>query len=172
MLLVVEDSNIKEGTEEMENRKDSWEIYKKNFMKRDVSIGEIKEYLSTEYGIELAEYEIDEIKPYSRWKSKLDSQIKDLKNIVYIKCYEKNMDGKPRPLICGITKTGIYGTTDFNFNINANKDFQIDKISGRGFMKDNGFKYNRTIYLFECKDKNEALLLERDIQHKFNLFGS
>ena len=78
-----------------------------------------------------------------------------------------------RPLICGVTKTGDKGTVDFNFNKHENDGKMSDEISGRMFLKENGINYHtKSIYLFGCETKNDARLMERAIQHEFNLFGS
>ena len=78
-----------------------------------------------------------------------------------------------RPLICGVTKTGDKRTIDFNFNKDENTGKMSDEISGRKFLKENDINYHtKSIYLFGCDTENDARLMERAIQHEFNLFGS
>lgn len=147
------------------------EIYMGNFLKNGATVTDIRIFLKRTYDIELKEYKIN-AQPHTRWKFNLEKEIKDIKNIVYINCYE--IKGcKSKPFICGVTKTGTYGTTDFNFDKDANNKIQNYLITGRSFLNDNDFNYDKTvIYMFGCQDKQEAYLLEREIQHKFHLFGS
>lgn len=147
------------------------DIYINNFLKSEFTITDIKLFLKETYGINLIKYHID-VRPNRRWKFILEKEIKDIKNIVYINCY-KDRGGKSKPFICGVTKTGKYGTTDFNFNRSANNNTQNYAITGRAFLIDKGFDYDKSvIYLFGCQNKQDANLLEREIQHKFHLFGS
>lgn len=150
---------------------DAWTKYKNIFLNREVTVEIIHKYLLDTYGISLKTYTIDVI-PHTRWKYKLDENIKKLSNIVYINCYV-NGNGESKPFICGVTKTGEYRTTDFNFDINVNENRQTYPISGRAFLKESKLSYNTSvIYMFECPSKNQALLLERDLQYRFGLFGS
>ncbi|MEQ7214906.1 MULTISPECIES: hypothetical protein [Enterococcus] len=151
--------------------KSIWEIYIDNFLNNDVTITDITKFLKNIYNIKLERYEIN-VQPRTHWKFKLEKEIKDKKNIVYINCYENKNYGS-KPLICGVTKTGKCGTVDFDFNKDANKDTQNYSITGRAFLNDKGFDYDKhAIYLFGCQDKQEAYLLEREIQQRFHLFGS
>lgn len=147
------------------------EIYMEIFSENEFTISDIKKFLKHTYGIELKKHLID-VSSDRYWKYNLENKIKDIRNIVYINCY-KDSNGKTKPFICGVTKTGVYGTTDFNFNKHANKDRQNYLISGRAFLCEKDFDYDKSvIYLFGCTDKFEAYILERDIQYRFHLFGS
>lgn len=154
-------------------QRSTWDIYKENFLSRKDTISCITKFLSDTYGVSLKGYPINVV-PNTRWKYKLDCEINsaNLSNIVYINCYV-NHNGESKPFICGTTKTGNCGTTDFNFNKNANDNRITYPITGRAFLKETHLDYDMSvIYLFGCRDKNEALLLERQIQHEFQLFGS
>ena len=155
----------------MEN-KSLWKIYKERFLNRKTSIKDIEKFLREDYGVELRHISIDKpVEPKSHWKYELFCKTKDLSNIVYINCYEDH--GVLRPLICGVTKTGEKGTVDFNFNKHENDGKMSDEISGRMFLKENDIDYHKkSIYLFGCDTENDARLMERAIQHEFNLFGS
>ena len=155
----------------MEN-KSLWKIYKERYLNRKTSFTDIEKFLIDDYGIELLHISIETpVEPYHRWKAELRRKTKGLSNIVYINCYKDH--GVLRPLICGVTKTGEKGTVDFNFNKYENDGKMSDKISGRMFLKENGINYHtKSIYLFGCETKNDARLMERAIQHEFNLFGS
>ena len=155
----------------MEN-KSLWKIYKERYLNRKTLITDIEKFLIVEYGIELLQICIETpVEPRRRWFYELFCKTEDLSNIVYINCYEDH--GVVRPLICGVTKTGEKGTVDFNFNKHENDGKMSDKISGRMFLKENGINYHtKSIYLFGCETKNDARLMERAIQHEFNLFGS
>ena len=148
------------------------ETYMAGFLENKATISDITEFLYNVYDIELKEYELEEIKPYSRWKYNLDKQIMDIKNVVYINCY-RDGNNEIKPFICGVTKTGNDGTTDFDFNKHANDETENYLITGRSFLNDYGFDYDtKKIYMFGCQNKQDAYLLERVIQNKFNLFGS
>ena len=159
------------GGDCMEN-KSLWKIYKERYLNRKTSIKDIEKFLREDYGVELRHISIDKpVEPKSHWKYELFCKTKDLSNIVYINCYEDNE--VLRPLICGVTKTGDKRTIDFNFNKDENTGKMSDEISGRMFLKENGINYHtKSIYLFGCETKNDARLMERAIQHEFNLFGS
>ena len=155
----------------MEN-KSLWKIYKERYLNRKTSFTDIEKFLIDDYGIELLHISIETpVEPYHRWKAELRRKTKGLSNIVYINCYEDHE--VLRPLICGVTKTGDKRTIDFNFNKDENTGKMSDEISGRKFLKENGINYHtKSIYLFGCDTKNDARLMERAIQHEFNLFGS
>lgn len=148
------------------------DIYMTNFFKNKSTIDDIKEFLKSVYHIDLETHRID-VRPHTRWRFDLEKEIKDMSNIVYINCYKTNPDSDSKPFICGITKTGEHGTTDFNFNKNANNETTNYLTTGRSFLNDNNYDYDTSVlYLFGCQSKKEAVLLEREIQHRFNLFES
>lgn len=155
----------------MEN-KSLWKIYKEKYLNRKTSFTDIEKFLIDDYCIELLHISIETpVEPYHRWKAELRRKTKGLSNIVYINCYEDNE--VLRPLICGVTKTGDKRTIDFNFNKDENTGKMSDEISGRKFLKENDINYHtKSIYLFGCDTVNDARLMERAIQHEFNLFGS
>ncbi|MDT1946491.1 hypothetical protein MX634_16265 [Carnobacterium maltaromaticum] len=155
----------------MEN-KSLWKIYKERYLNRKTSFTDIEKFLIDDYGIELLHISIETpVEPYHRWKAELRRKTKGLSNIVYINCYEDHE--VLRPLICGVTKTGDKRTIDFNFNKDENTGKMSDEISGRKFLKENDINYHtKSIYLFGCDTENDARLMERAIQHEFNLFGS
>jgi len=144
-----------------------WEKIKEKFKNNTESIQEIQEYLKDSFDIEMKCYRID-AKPYSRWKFKLDKEVENLSNIVYIKCYIDN-EKKSKPFICGMTKTGVYGTTDFNFS----DEPTTDSYNGRFFLKEEKLTHDRTgIYLFGTDSPKTARVLESHLQKRYNLFGS
>jgi hypothetical protein len=148
-----------------------WMKIKENFINNPESIQDVQEYLKDNFGIEMKGYTINNYdKPYSRWKSELDNQVKDLSNIVYIKCYiDKKKQSKP--FICGMTKTGKCGTTDFDFS-----DKRADgdcNYNGRCFLEEENLRHDKEkIYLFGTGSPKAARVLESHLQKKFNLFGS
>jgi hypothetical protein len=144
-----------------------WEKIKENFKKNNASIQEIQNYLRETFDIEMKAYQID-VKPYGRWKYQLDYEIKELSNIVYIKCYI-DKEEKSKPFICGITKTGFHGTTDFNFSDNPT----TDNYNGRYFLSEEGLGHDgKIIYLFGTSSSKMARVLESHLQKRYNLFGS
>jgi hypothetical protein len=143
-----------------------WSKIREDFKENTASIENIVDYLKENFEIEMKSYEID-VKPHGWWKYHLNQEIKNLSNVVYIKCYVDK--GKSKPFICGITKTGIQGTTDFNFGDEPTND----NYNGRCFLSDEELGHDKTIvYLFGTSSPKMARALEAHLQKRYNLFGS
>ncbi|PKE22438.1 hypothetical protein [Macrococcoides caseolyticum] len=147
------------------NYKKSWEVRKRLFKERKVTIKEIKDFLLTQYNKKLIEFKLN---PMDSVKDRLSNE----KYIVYIKNY--NILNESLPITCGKTKTkGAHGIVDFNFDIHINDGKTFSIIKGRQFLQDEGLFYDEDkIYYFECFDEIEADLLEDVINTEFNLFKS
>ena len=82
----------------------------------------------------------------------------------YIKLTELN-----NLLVCG--KSGSLKVNKSGSDVNFSEN--IDDGPARKFLKENNITWNKTIILIKkCSSEKEALEVEKDIQIRYNLFGS
>lgn len=83
---------------------------------------------------------------------------------IYVKLTEYN-----KLLLCG--KTGSLLVNKSGTDVNFSKDEKDGPA--RQFLKENNITWNKTIILIKrCNSEKEALIVEKDIQKRYGLFGS